>query len=189
MSDVEADPTALSTESLLTPTDPTLALDANQILSEAIRPQIGEFEWRRWRRVRPRPSSARGWRRSAVSRSRSVIRNSRWSGTPPPISICTSSSPAAPTSTGPSARAKNGELDVDDTDGFGPENIYWLDPDVPEGQKVKGQGPPGTYHWYVLYYGGPGGFGDRNAPPTRWKVRVKHAGRGQGLRGTAPPRQ
>jgi hypothetical protein len=68
-----------------------------------------------------------------------------------------------------------GELDVDDTDGLGPENIYWLEPDAPEGRKVKGQGPPGVYHWYVHYYGAPNGFGGR-AVPTRWKVRVKHLG-------------
>lgn len=76
-----------------------------------------------------------------------------------------------------------GELDVDDTDGLGPENIYWLDPDAPEGQKVKGQGPPGVYHWYVLYYGPPNGFGGR-AVPTRWKVRVKHLGEVSVFEGT-----
>ncbi len=37
-----------------------------------------------------------------------------------------------------------GELDVDNTKGFGPENIYWLRDD-PDGGKVKGPGPPGEY--------------------------------------------
>jgi hypothetical protein len=78
---------------------------------------------------------------------------------------------------------KGGELDVDDTDGFGPENIYWLDPDAEDGEKVKGQGPPGVYHWYVLYYGPPGGFGGK-VVPTRWKVRVKHAGEVSVFEGT-----
>jgi hypothetical protein len=58
---------------------------------------------------------------------------------------------------------KGGELDVDDIDGFGPENVYW----------VQGQGPPGEYKWYVHYYGGLGG---RNVP-THWQVRVKHLGK------------
>jgi hypothetical protein len=58
--------------------------------------------------------------------------------------------------------AQGGELDVDDVDGFGPENIYW----------VQGQGPPGEYKWYVHYYGGLGGI----AVPTRWKMRLKHDG-------------
>ena len=57
---------------------------------------------------------------------------------------------------------KGAELDVDDVDGFGPENIYW----------VQGKGPPGEYKWYVLYYGGLGGV----SVPTRWKVRIKHNG-------------
>jgi hypothetical protein len=57
---------------------------------------------------------------------------------------------------------KGGELDVDDIDGFGPENVYW----------VQGQGPPGEYKWFVHYFGGFGG----NAVPTNWKVRLKHNG-------------
>ena len=56
-----------------------------------------------------------------------------------------------------------GELDVDDVDGFGPENInYQLN-----------RGPNGTYRWFVHYYGGLGGI----PTPTRWKVRIKHAGK------------
>jgi hypothetical protein len=55
---------------------------------------------------------------------------------------------------------QGGELDVDDIDGYGPENVYW----------VQGKGPPGEYKWYVHYYGGLGGF----ATTTRWKVRIKH---------------
>jgi hypothetical protein len=57
---------------------------------------------------------------------------------------------------------QGGELDVDDIDGFGPENVYW----------VQGQGPPGDYRWYVHYYGGLGG----RSVPTGWKVRIKHNG-------------
>jgi hypothetical protein len=57
---------------------------------------------------------------------------------------------------------KGGELDVDDIDGFGPENVYW----------VQGKGPPGLYKWFVHYYGGLAG----RSVPTNWKVRVKHNG-------------
>jgi hypothetical protein len=69
--------------------------------------------------------------------------------------------------------ARGGELDVDNTKGFGPENVYWLvESDGPDSEKVKGPGPPGVYKWFVVYWGGFGGF----AKPTHWQVRVKHAG-------------
>lgn len=58
---------------------------------------------------------------------------------------------------------QGGELDVDDKDGFGPENVNY----------VQGRGPPGKYRWFVHYYGGFAGM----AQKTGWKVRVKHAGR------------
>ena len=65
-----------------------------------------------------------------------------------------------------------GELDVDNVEGFGPENIYWLKLGT-DGSKELGPGPPGEYRWFVEYYGG-----NRGIPvPTRWKVRVKHEGR------------
>ncbi len=68
---------------------------------------------------------------------------------------------------------KGGELDVDNTKGFGPENVYWLvESDGPGSEKVKGPGPPGIYKWYVVYWGGFGGL----AKPTHWQVRVKHDG-------------
>lgn len=68
---------------------------------------------------------------------------------------------------------QGGELDVDNTKGFGPENIYWLvDTDGPGSTKVKGPGPPGNYQWFVVYWGGFGGI----AKPTHWKVRIKHGG-------------
>ena len=60
--------------------------------------------------------------------------------------------------------AQGGELDVDNIDGFGPENVYW--------GGGTGQGPPGEYKWYVHFYGARNGL----PVPTRWKVRVKHAG-------------
>jgi len=60
-----------------------------------------------------------------------------------------------------------GELDVDDVDGFGPENIYW------GGGLDQGNGPPGEYKWYVHYYAG---FDGRSGP-TRWKVRLKIGGK------------
>ena len=68
---------------------------------------------------------------------------------------------------------QGGELDVDNTRGFGPENIYWLvETGKNDGTKVKGDGPPGVYRWFVSYYGGFGGI----AKPTQWQVRIKHAG-------------
>ncbi len=70
--------------------------------------------------------------------------------------------------------AKGGELDVDNTKGYGPENIYWLvDSDGPGSEKVKGPGPNGTYKWFVVYWGGFGGI----PKPTHWKVRIKHNGK------------
>jgi hypothetical protein len=67
---------------------------------------------------------------------------------------------------------RGGELDVDNTKGFGPENIYWLQDGPDGGGKVKGPGPPGEYKWFVVYWGGFGGV----PRPTRWKVRIKHEG-------------
>jgi hypothetical protein len=64
-----------------------------------------------------------------------------------------------------------GELDVDNTKGFGPENVYWLKDDG-SGKKEKTYGPPGEYRWWVVYWGGFGG----EPRPTQWKVRIKHAG-------------
>ncbi len=66
----------------------------------------------------------------------------------------------------------DGELDVDNRDGFGPENIYWLRK-RDDGSKDKGLGPAGEYRWYVEYYRG---FEGVNIP-TRWQVRVKHNGK------------
>jgi hypothetical protein len=66
-----------------------------------------------------------------------------------------------------------GELDVDNTKGYGPENVYWLRDDPTGGGLVKGAGPPGEYKWFVVYWGGFGGI----PKPTRWKVRIKHDGR------------
>jgi hypothetical protein len=65
---------------------------------------------------------------------------------------------------------QGGELDVDNTKGFGPENIYWLQDDTEGKTKVKGPGPPGEYKWFVVYWGGFGGI----PKPTHWKVRIKH---------------
>lgn len=66
-----------------------------------------------------------------------------------------------------------GELDVDNTKGFGPENIYWLKDDESGEGKIKGAGPPGEYKWFVVYWGGFGGI----PKPTKWKVRIKHDGK------------
>ena len=71
-----------------------------------------------------------------------------------------------------------GELDVDNVDGFGPENIYWLKV-APDGSKDLGPGPPGEYKWFVKYYGGNGGV----PVPSRWKVRIKHEGRMEIIQG------
>ncbi|MGD2068418.1 MAG: hypothetical protein PVI57_07010 [Gemmatimonadota bacterium] len=48
-----------------------------------------------------------------------------------------------------------GMLDVDDTDGFGPENIFW----------PEGEAPAGTYLVQVNHFAGP--------VPTDWQVRVR----------------
>ncbi len=68
---------------------------------------------------------------------------------------------------------QGGQLDVDNTWGYGPENIYWL---VPSGArkspKVKGPGPPGAYKWSVHYYAAH----RPDHPPVHWQVRIKHAG-------------
>lgn len=71
------------------------------------------------------------------------------------------------------AAGLGGELDVDNTKGFGPENIYWLRPDESGGKEIPGPGPSGSYKWFVVYWGGFGGI----PKPTHWKVRVKHDGR------------
>jgi hypothetical protein len=73
---------------------------------------------------------------------------------------------------------RGGELDVDNVEGFGPENIYWLKLNE-DGSKDLGPGPPGEYKWWVQYYGGNGGV----PVPTRWKVRVKHEGRVEIIQG------
>ncbi|MBI1323383.1 hypothetical protein GC170_09375 [bacterium] len=65
---------------------------------------------------------------------------------------------------------KGGELDVDDVDGQGPENVFWK----------KGIGPEGEYKWWVHYYGGTGG----RVRKTTWKVRIKHDGRVESFSGT-----
>ncbi len=71
-----------------------------------------------------------------------------------------------------------GELDVDNVEGFGPENIYWLK-QAEDGSKDLGPGPPGEYKWFVKYYGGNGGVPVR----TRWRVRIKHEGRSEVIQG------
>lgn len=65
---------------------------------------------------------------------------------------------------------KGGELDVDDVDGQGPENIYWR----------VGDAPRGIYQWWVHYYGGFGG----KVRKTKWQVRVKHDGQVEVFEGT-----
>jgi hypothetical protein len=76
---------------------------------------------------------------------------------------------------------QGGELDVDNTWGYGPENIYWL---VPSGgrksAKVKGPGPPGAYRWSVHYYAAH----RPDRPPVHWQVRIKHAGEVEIVEGT-----
>lgn len=73
---------------------------------------------------------------------------------------------------------QGGELDVDNQDGFGPENIYWLRQGE-DGSRELGPGPPGEYKWWVHYYGGNNGL----PAPTRWKVRIKHEGRVEVIQG------
>ncbi len=60
-----------------------------------------------------------------------------------------------------------GQLDVDDTDGFGPENIFW---------PTSGS-PAGSYSVQVHYYGGSGG-------PTSYTVLIQAFGNSQQYQGT-----
>lgn len=53
--------------------------------------------------------------------------------------------------------ASGGILDVDDRDGYGPENIYW----------PEGGAPTGTYTWFVKYYADPDGVGS-----ATWNVLI-----------------
>lgn len=66
--------------------------------------------------------------------------------------------------------SQGGELDVDDTNGYGPENIFWNASKTENGTLNPGNGPPGQYRWKVKYYMG---FNNESRR-TRWKVRVKH---------------
>jgi hypothetical protein len=67
-----------------------------------------------------------------------------------------------------------GEIDVDNSKGFGPENIYWLtESEDAGGDKVQRPGPRGLYKWCVLYWGSFGGI----PKSTRWQVRIRHAGK------------
>jgi hypothetical protein len=66
---------------------------------------------------------------------------------------------------------QGGELDVDNTWGYGPENIYWLLP-MRGKKKVLGPGPTGEYKWSVHYYAAH----RPDRPPVHWQVRIKHAG-------------
>lgn len=66
--------------------------------------------------------------------------------------------------------AQGGELDVDNREGPGPENIFWA-----------GRGPSGAYKWYVDYYGPPPL--ERYKGPAKWRVRIKHAGKLSEFRG------
>lgn len=65
--------------------------------------------------------------------------------------------------------ARGGMLDVDNVQGFGPENVFW----------IHGEGPSGEYRWYVEYYGGFGGYDQ----PTHWRVRIKQHGTEQVVEG------
>ncbi len=51
-----------------------------------------------------------------------------------------------------------GQLDVDDTSGFGPENIFWL----------NGTAPPGSYQVEVDHFSGPG--------PSTFDIFIQHPG-------------
>jgi|GEM_PF-2905550 len=66
---------------------------------------------------------------------------------------------------------QGGVLDVDNTKGFGPENVYWpIAVNRPDLAKATSTAPPGVYRWFVVYWGGFGGV----AKLTHWQVRAKH---------------
>ena len=62
--------------------------------------------------------------------------------------------------------ASGGQLDVDDTSGFGPENIFW----------PTNGAPAGTYTVQVDHYAG--------ASPSAWRVTTVVAGRTQTFTGS-----
>lgn len=72
-----------------------------------------------------------------------------------------------------------GLLDVDDSDGFGPENVFWNEGIGLDGRRTPNHGPPGEYKWYVRYYSGvKESIGFSYTPiATRWKVRIKNHGK------------
>ena len=81
-----------------------------------------------------------------------------------------------------------GELDVDNKEGFGPENVYWVEERGDDGKvQTRGRGPAGEYRWFVHYYGGRNVIGQD--APTRWKVRVKQGGKVTLFEGTLRKRQ
>jgi hypothetical protein len=67
---------------------------------------------------------------------------------------------------------QGGELDVDNTWAYGPENIYWLLPSRNKKKKVLGPGPVGEYKWSVHYYAAH----RTDRPRVHWQVRIKHDG-------------
>jgi hypothetical protein len=67
--------------------------------------------------------------------------------------------------------ASGGTLDLDDTDGYGPENVFW----------ATDESPFGKYIVQVHYYGS--GASD-DVPPTEFKVIINNFGKSKTFTGT-----
>jgi BON domain len=66
---------------------------------------------------------------------------------------------------------QGGVMDVDNTRGFGPENICWfVGPSKAGSSRTTRVAPSGVYHWFVAYRGGNGS----EPKATHWTVRIKH---------------
>lgn len=67
--------------------------------------------------------------------------------------------------------SQGGQLDLDNTKGFGPEKIYW--PGLAHGPGSTGTtrtAPSGVYRWFVVYRRGK----DSEPKLTHWRVRINH---------------
>ena len=65
--------------------------------------------------------------------------------------------------------SQGGQLDLDNTKGFGPEKIYWPGPWTGSTGTTR-TAPSGVYRWFVVYRRGK----DSEPKLTHWRVRINH---------------